>query len=97
MTPRGQEAFDSYDPTMSSQAGCLMVQPIVIQVERQSDRVLFAADWMGADRSVYLDGRDHPSEDEVFTQGHSVGRWEGNTLVVDTTNFAEGIYAGVGR
>ena len=58
--------------------------------------MLFAVDWMAAERtSVYLDGRDHPSADEAFVQGHSVGRWEGNTLVVDTTNFAEGIYAGI--
>jgi len=87
---------------MSSQAECipvaapwLMVQPLVIQVERRDDRMLFAVDWMAAERTVYLDGRDHPSADEAFVQGHSVGRWEGNTLVVDTTNFAEGIYAGI--
>ena len=39
-------------------------------------------------RTVYMDGRDHPPASELFHEGHSVGHWEGETLVVDTTNFA---------
>jgi len=39
-------------------------------------------------RHVYTDGRAHPSEDERWptTWGDSVGRWEGDTLVVDTVS-----------
>jgi len=36
---------------------------------------------------IYLDGRPHPSPSVQWLAGHSVGRWEGDTLVVDTTNF----------
>jgi len=39
-------------------------------------------------RTVYMDGREHPSASELFHEGHSVGHWEGETLVIDTTNFA---------
>jgi hypothetical protein len=37
-------------------------------------------------RRIYTDGRGHPPEDEQFDSwtGHSIGRWEGDTLVVDT-------------
>lgn len=37
-------------------------------------------------RWIYTDGRPHPSdEDLVYSyNGHSIGRWEGNTLVIDT-------------
>ena len=37
-------------------------------------------------RHIYTDGRSHPPDDEVWptTWGDSVGRWEGDTLVVDT-------------
>ncbi len=35
-------------------------------------------------RSIYTDGRDHPADLEPGIFGHSVGRWEGGTLVVDT-------------
>jgi hypothetical protein len=38
-------------------------------------------------RLIYLDGRKHPEETLTPFVGHSVGRWEGDTLVVDTIGF----------
>jgi len=40
-------------------------------------------------RQVFMDGRTHPPADELQLtwQGHSIGRWEGNTLVVDSVGF----------
>jgi len=38
-------------------------------------------------RIVYLDGRKHPSHPEGTWFGDSIGRWEGNTLVIETINF----------
>jgi hypothetical protein len=37
-------------------------------------------------RRIWIDGRGHPSDDESNPdfQGHSIGRWEGDTLVVET-------------
>jgi len=40
-------------------------------------------------RVIYLDGRAHPKDLEASYLGHSVGRWEGNTLVVDSVGFNE--------
>ena len=42
-------------------------------------------------REIYMDGRDHPEGDALNPTylGHSVGRWEGNTLVVDVVGFNE--------
>jgi len=45
-------------------------------------------DWMDSERVVYLDGRDHPPASETSLHGHSVGEWDGDTLVVDTTNYS---------
>jgi hypothetical protein len=40
-------------------------------------------------RVIYMDGRAHPADlDPTFT-GHSVGHWEGDTLVIDTVGFNE--------
>ena len=36
---------------------------------------------------VFLDGRGHPTEMNPAWRGHSVGKWEGDTLVVDTFGF----------
>lgn len=41
---------------------------------------------------IYMDGRSHPQEayDLPTWMGHSIGHWEGDTLVVDTVGFNEG-------
>jgi hypothetical protein len=41
----------------------------------------------GAHRVVYMDGRTHPDNLVPTWVGHSIGRWEGDTLVVDTAGF----------
>ncbi|HEU4617570.1 MAG TPA: hypothetical protein VFV10_05985 [Gammaproteobacteria bacterium] len=38
-------------------------------------------------RQIFLDGREHPDDLEASWYGHSVGHWEGDTLVVDTVGF----------
>ena len=46
-------------------------------------------------REIYMDGRPHPPMDAIKGQtwlGHSVGRWEGDTLLVDTIGFNEGTW-----
>jgi len=45
--------------------------------------------FMDQERVVYLDGRSHPDASVRTHEGHSIGQWEGKTLVVDTTNFAD--------
>jgi hypothetical protein len=38
-------------------------------------------------RQIFLDGRSHPKDPEPTWMGHSVGHWEGDTLVVDSVGF----------
>jgi hypothetical protein len=42
-------------------------------------------------RQIFMDGRPHPSPDEwnPSWHGHSIGRWEGDTLVIDTVGYNE--------
>ena len=35
-------------------------------------------------RRIYTDGRPHPEDPDLTIHGHSIGHWEGDTLVVDT-------------
>jgi len=44
-------------------------------------------------RVVRLDGSGHPPPSVRTRQGDSIGRWEGRTLVVETTNFAPAVVA----
>jgi hypothetical protein len=43
-------------------------------------------------RHIYLDGRKHPDADHLMrsVNGHSIGHWEGDTLVADTIGFTGG-------
>jgi hypothetical protein len=41
----------------------------------------------GAHRVVYMDGRPHPKDLLPTWWGHSIGRWEGDTLVIDTVGY----------
>lgn len=43
-------------------------------------------------RTIYMDGRTHPKELTPTYYGHSIGRWEGDTLVVDTRGFNESFW-----
>ena len=43
----------------------------------------------GAHRVIYMDGRRHPDDLIPSWWGHSTGRWEGDTLVVDTIGYNE--------
>jgi hypothetical protein len=44
---------------------------------------------MDAVRVIHMDGRPHPGPHVQWLAGHSTGRWQGQTLVVDTSNFTE--------
>jgi hypothetical protein len=46
------------------------------------------------DRIIYMDGRPHPPDLEPSWMGHSIGHWEGNTLVVDTIGFNDETWLG---
>ena len=70
-------------------APALMFYPVANTITVQRDRVVMKVDWMDSERTVYLDGRAHPPAAQTSLQGHSTGRWDGKTLVVETTNFKD--------
>jgi hypothetical protein len=60
-----------------------------LQILQAKDQVAIRHEMMHDVRIIYLDGRSHPGPNVQWLAGHSVGRWEGRTLVVDTTNFTD--------
>ena len=58
-------------------------------VINDDDTVTIRSQFFDQSRTVYMDGRPHPAPSERFHEGHSVGHWEGETLVVDTANFSD--------
>jgi hypothetical protein len=53
--------------------------------------IYMVSNFMNSLRVIYLDGRAHSDPDIVVRSfnGESIGRWEGNTLVVDTRHFVD--------
>ena len=68
------------------------------QIVQTEDAVVIHAEMIHNARIVHLDGQPHPPAHIRLWGGHSVGRWEGDTLVVDTRNFNDsgGFYGGAG-
>jgi hypothetical protein len=96
LTEKGRSAAESFDSLQTAHADCipvtpptLMLYPVTSQVEVSADVVKFHIDWMSSERVVYMDGRGHPENGERTLHGHSIGRWEGATLHVDTALFAD--------
>jgi hypothetical protein len=60
----------------------------------QSDDVIMLEYGRGLTRTVRMDLDAHPSRIAPSRTGHSIGRWDGDTLVVDTVAFEPGSLAG---
>jgi hypothetical protein len=82
---------DSNDPAYAClPPGPLRVYAFVgveMQIVQIPGRVLIL---FGRDvRQIYTDGRDHPKNLQTTWMGHSIGRWEGDTLVVDIVGIKD--------
>jgi hypothetical protein len=47
-------------------------------------------------RIIYMDGRGHPEDFDPSYFGHSIGHWDGDTLVVDVVGLSDDTWLGSG-
>ena len=66
-------------------SGMLYILPI--QIVHNPNTLVIIPELQRAARIIPTDGRPHRSGIEPSYYGDSVGRWEGDTLVIDTVNF----------
>lgn len=102
LTRRAEQYRNDPESVTNSQVDCvpfapprIMVYPVQTEIEVLADRVLIHVDWLAAERVVYTDGRGHPDNGERSIQGHSIGHWERNALVIDTADFSAGSRDGI--
>ena len=62
-----------------------MYMPYPFQIVQSTNKVQMAFTFSNAARTIHLDKVEGPPDDTYM--GHSVGHWEGDTLVVDVTGF----------
>jgi hypothetical protein len=64
----------------------LLSQPRPFEIVQIPGRVLMIFEWDHWIREIWTDGRGHPKgkDQDPTWMGHSIGKWDGDTLVVDT-------------
>ena len=64
----------------------------ILQMPKQKRIVMIYEGGAHIWRNIYMDGRPHPQAETLTPTwlGHSVGHWEGETLVIDVVGFNEG-------
>jgi len=65
----------------------LLNSPNLFEIVQTPQQVVIIGEYALALRKIFLDGRGHPKDLNPTWMGHSIGRWEGDTLVVDTAGF----------
>jgi hypothetical protein len=100
MTGAGRQASAAYDPYTDDPVlrcdtiGIRRVWFAVgtpIEIRRDDGRVVIRYEWMDAERIVHLDLAAPPEDFEAGSLGFSVGRFEGDTLMIDTAYVRGGI------
>ena len=62
----------------------------VNRIVQEEDRITLMYGFMDIVRVIHLDRTEHPDDIELSRAGHSIGRWEGGELIVDTVGFEPG-------
>lgn len=65
----------------------IMIQPFPFEIVQTPNVVYILFEYDHSIRRIYTDGREHPEGYPFGWMGHSIGRWDGDTLVVDTVGF----------
>ena len=65
----------------------IMTQPYPIEILLTPGKVTIMIEAYSQWRQIFTDGREHPEDPDLTFNGHSIGHWEGDTLVVDTVGL----------
>ena len=89
------DSTDPVNPTDAVHVGCaptgvprIWVHPFPTKIVQIPHVVYFLYEFNHFVREIYTnEGREHPKDEDPWWMGHSVGWWEGNTLVIDSVDF----------
>jgi hypothetical protein len=96
LTDRARAFQKAFDEIAAPKYDCapmsvphLYTDPYAFRIEQLKDRVILSYEKDDVVRTVWLEGNGHqrPRLNQFFVHGYSTGRYEGDTLVVETTRF----------
>ena len=89
--PRTHSLKETDDPVLKQ---CLppgtpriYLQPFPFQIVQTPKEILMLFEYDHTIRQIFVDGRAHPEDVTPTYMGHSIGKWDGDALVVDTVGF----------
>ena len=63
--------------------------PAQIEILQTPGKIIMIFQYRNSVRHIYTDGREHPKNLQLTWNGHSIGRWDGDTLIVDTIGLRD--------
>jgi hypothetical protein len=98
LKPETLARAEAWDPDQEMELSRVCLPPSIVyalqgpfpfEIYQTPELIVFRYEYYDQTRLIFMDGRDHPPEDAPHTKmGHSVGHWEGDELVIDTTHIA---------
>jgi hypothetical protein len=100
LTPAGEKAVAAYDPFKDDPV--FRCDPVAIRrvwgapstplaILRDGNNIVLRHEWMDVRRVIHMNMKAHPKDGKRTSLGHSIGHWEGDTLVIQTGNFSAGV------
>jgi hypothetical protein len=100
LTRAGEQAVASYDPFRDDPT--FRCDPVAVrrvwgapgtplEIVREGGDVVLRHEWMDVRRVVHMNMTSHPADGPRRSLGHSIGRFEDDTLVIETANYAAGV------
>ncbi|MES2625461.1 MAG: hypothetical protein V4628_09290 [Pseudomonadota bacterium] len=98
LSAEARKQVEDYDfsTELTSEFACIqpsvalyMQAPFPMEIYQDTKLLVFRMEYFDMTRVIFMDGRQHlPAEGPHSKNGHSVGHWEGDELVVDTTHIS---------
>jgi len=102
LTEAGRAALDAIDIGDRYAMSCVFTSiatewggdsgEVVNRITQRGDTITILYGRLGVERTVHLSMTEHPADITPSRTGHSIGRWEGDTLIVDTIGFEAGLF-----
>jgi Family of unknown function (DUF6152) len=100
LTPAGEKATAAYDPFKDDPV--FRCDPVAVrrvwgapgtplEIVRSGNDVVLHHEWMDVRRVIHMNMKEHPKDGKRGSLGHSIGRWDGETLVIETANYSAGV------
>jgi hypothetical protein len=100
LTPAGEKAVAGYDPFKDDPT--FRCDPVAIRrvwgapgtplaILREGQNIVMRHEWMDVRRVIHMNMKAHPKDSPRGSLGHSIGHWEGDTLVIETANYSAGV------